>query len=82
VRRLLIFGRFAHDAKRVLATVYRLALVGIKLGLNAGVFELGITPFADSKPLFHDPQFALRHDLSLAHSAGRIDLWISNGTTT
>ena len=78
---LLAFGCFAHDAESVLATVYGLALVIIKLHLNIGVWiretrlELGITPFANADGrdwrFLHDPQFAIQHDCSLAHQAGR-----------
>ncbi len=39
---------FAHDTKRILATVYGLALVGIELTLNVGTFELTAAPFADA----------------------------------
>jgi hypothetical protein len=70
VRRLLAFGGFAHDPQSVLAAVYRLALVGIELRLNVGILELSIAPFADAKALFHNSQFALRHDFSLAHREG------------
>ena len=71
MKRLLAFGGFAHDPQGILAAVQRLALVGVELCLNVGILELGIAPFADAKPLFHDPQFALRHDFSLAHREGR-----------
>jgi hypothetical protein len=69
--KLLAFGRFAHDPQSVLAAVQRLALVGVKLDLNIRIAELSVAPFADAKPLFHDPQFALCHDRSLAHLGGR-----------
>ena len=78
--RLLVFGRFAHDPQGVLATVYRLALVGIKLLSNiklcigqAGL-ELSIAAFTDAdggRAFLNDPQSALRHDCSLMHLAGR-----------
>ena len=71
MRALLIFGRFAHDPQRILTAVYRLALVGVELGLNTLAFELRATSFADAKALFHDPQFSLLHNCSLAHLAGR-----------
>ena len=72
--RLLVLGRFAHDPQRVLTAVYRLALVGIELCLNIRILELSVAPlaYADGRRgLFYDPQFALLHDCSLAHHAGR-----------
>jgi hypothetical protein len=71
---LLVFGRLAHDPQRVLAAIYRLALMGIKLRLNIDTLKLSVAPFADGdgrRGWFYDPQFALRHDCSLAHFAGR-----------
>lgn len=74
--RLLIFGRFTHDAQRVLAAIYRLTFMGIKLCLNVIAFELGVAPFTDADGrrdlLFYDPQFALWHGLSLAQSGERV----------
>jgi hypothetical protein len=77
--RLLILGCFAHNSHGVLATVYRLALMGIKLRLNF-LFrvilrcligpELGIATFADAdswEGRLYDAQFSLLHDCSLAH---------------
>jgi hypothetical protein len=71
VKRLLAFGRFTHDAQRVLAAVHRLARMSVEICLNPIALELGVAPFADAKALFHNPQFALRHDSSLAQTAGR-----------
>ena len=81
MKQLLAFRGFAHDPQSVLAAVYGLALVSIKLYLKVGVrirktrLELGIAVFADadgrSRSFFHDPQASLRHDASLAHLAGR-----------
>jgi len=71
---LFIFRRFAHDPQGVLATVYQFALVGVEFCLNIGIFELSVAPlaYADSwRRLFDDPQFALRHNRSLAHLAGK-----------
>jgi hypothetical protein len=72
--RLFIFGSFAHDSQRILTAVHRLALVGVELCLNIGTLELSITPFAHANGwgrLLYDPQFALWHNCSLAHLAGR-----------
>jgi hypothetical protein len=69
--RLLVFRSFAHDPQGVLAAVQLFALVGVKLYLHVLALELSATSFANTKPLFHDPQFALRHDFSLAHLAWR-----------
>jgi hypothetical protein len=73
MKRLLAFRSFAHDPQRVLAAVRQLALMGIERGLNIGVctVKLGATTFADGKSgiLFHDPQFALCHEYSLALNA-------------
>jgi len=81
---LLFFRGLAHDPQSVLATVYRLTLVDVKLCLDGrlgiphiGVSrELGTTAFADSEHRdvpnpFHDSQIALSHTESLAHLAGR-----------
>ena len=78
--RLLVLDRFAHDPQSVLAAIYRLALVCVKLHLNLGAWrwkvrlELSIAPFAypDGRwgPLY-DAQLALLHDCSLAHLTGR-----------
>lgn len=68
--KLLAFGRFADDPQRVLTAVQGLAIMGIELDLNLGVrnAKLRTTAFAYSKSglLFHDPQFALCHEYSLA----------------
>jgi len=62
---------------------YQFAFVGIELCVyfcfriifdSLAGMELRIATFADTKGYrgpFHDPQFALLHDCSLAHSAGR-----------
>lgn len=80
------------DSQSVLATVYKLAPVGVELCLNIDIWErfagpeLSIATFADAdswRGLLYDPQFATLHDCSLTHSAGEaIALWKSNGTTT
>jgi hypothetical protein len=72
--KLLFFRRLAHDPQSILTAVYRLALVGIELCLNIGILELSVAPFAYADgwmALLYDPQFALLHDCSLAHSVGR-----------
>jgi hypothetical protein len=72
--KLLIFGSFAYDSQRILAAIGRFAFVGIKLFLNIGTVELRVAPFTYAnywRALLHDPQFALRHNCSLAHLAGR-----------
>jgi hypothetical protein len=74
VNALFTFRGFAHNPQRILTAVHRLALVSVKLCLNIGIFELGIASLAHAdgrRGLFHDPQFALWHGFSLAHSAGR-----------
>ena len=71
--RLFVFRGLAHDPQRILATVYRLAFVGVELCLKISTLELSITPFADGegrRGWFYDSKFAL-HGFSLAHSAGR-----------
>ena len=82
--KLLILGRFAHNAHGVLAAVYRLALVGVKRGPEFGFraiisgligVELRTATFTDPKSArcaFYDPKIALVHDCSLAHSIGRL----------
>jgi hypothetical protein len=73
VKLLLSVRRFAHDPQSVLAAIYRLALVGIELCLNIGVFKLSIAAltYADSRRgLLYDPQLALGHVQSLAHREG------------
>ena len=66
MKRLLVFGSFAHDPQRILAAVQRLAIVGIERGVNLGVrtAKLRATAFADGKSgiAFDNSQFALRHD--------------------
>jgi hypothetical protein len=73
VKTLLAFRSFADDSHSVLAAVQRLAIVGTKCSLNLGVrtAKLGTTTFAYGKGgiLFHDPQFALCHEYSLAPTA-------------
>ena len=75
--RLLVLGRFAHDPQSILATVGQFALMGIERGFNFLLrfgLELRVAAFAYSdyrRVLFYDPQFARRHDCSLAHPAGR-----------
>jgi hypothetical protein len=78
---LLAFRGLAHGPQGVLAAVYGLALVSIKLCLNiisgpkreAGL-EPGITQFANSdcwgRRFLYDPQASTSHDRSLPHSAG------------
>jgi hypothetical protein len=72
MKRLLAFGRLAHDPQSVLAAISRLTFVRGELGWNVLAFELGIAPFADAEGRrirLHDPEFALCHDPSLAHVA-------------
>lgn len=78
--KLLVFCCLTHDSQRVLAAVCGLALVGIKLRPNIDIWErfagleLSIAAFADAdsrRGLFYDPQLALLHNCSLAHSAWR-----------
>ena len=81
--RLFVLGRFAHDPQCVLAAVYRLALVALKecanfpfclIFLRQMRLKLLIAPFAYAdgrRVLLYDPQFALLHNCSLAHLAGR-----------
>jgi hypothetical protein len=83
VKQLLVFRRFTHDPDGILAAVYRLALVGIERRLDfllrvtlgcLARLELGIATFAYAdgwERRFYDPQFALLHDCSLTHQAGR-----------
>ena len=78
---LLVVGRLWDDPKGVLTAVERLALVGIKLcgnvsvGIRGARRELCVTALTEANDrrwrYFHDPQFALVHDCSLAHLAGR-----------
>jgi hypothetical protein len=68
---LLVFGRFADDPQGVLAAVHRLARMGVEFCLKIGTLELSVAPFADTKSIFNNSQFALRHDCSLAQAAGR-----------
>jgi hypothetical protein len=73
--RLLVFRSLAHDAEGVLASIHQLALVRFKLCLNIGTLELSVAPFtyADGwRRSFYDSQFALLHNCSLAHLAGRV----------
>ena len=83
MKRLLAFRGLPHDPQGVLAAIYQFAFVGIELCVyfcfciifdSLARMELRIATFADTKgngSTFHDPQFALLHDCSLAHSAGR-----------
>lgn len=71
--RLLIFGRFTHDAQRILAAIGWLAFVGIERGLN-GLFgsglELRIAVFAHTdyrRVAFHHSQSSFPHEMSLAY---------------
>jgi len=80
---LLVFGRFTNDPKCVLATVYMLALVGIKLTLNCILSlpqfvrvcgELRVAMFTDAEQwnasrFLYDPKFSLWHKDSLAPNA-------------
>jgi len=77
---LFVLGRFADDPQSVLAAVCRLALVGIKLCLNLGVWtckaglELSITPFAYAdgrEGSLYDTEFTFQHDYILVHQARR-----------
>jgi hypothetical protein len=73
VSRLLIFGSFAYDPQGVLAAVDRLAIVSIECGLNRGIrpAKLRTATFTDGKGgiPFHDSEFALWHEDSLAPNA-------------
>jgi hypothetical protein len=72
--KLLVLSRFAHDPQGVLAAVRQNALMSIKLCLNIGTMELGVAPFTHAdgrRASLYNPQFALLHDCSLAHRAGR-----------
>jgi hypothetical protein len=72
---LFAFGGLAHDPESILAAVYGLALMGFKLSLDI-IFELCVAPLTDAQNGYaffslYDPELALLHDFSLAHSAGR-----------
>jgi hypothetical protein len=72
---LFAFRGLADNPQSVLAAIHRLALVGLKMGLNI-ILELCVAPLTDAQNGYtfdprHDPEFALRHDCSLAHLAGR-----------
>jgi hypothetical protein len=73
MKRLLAFRSFAHDPQRTLAAIQRLAIMSLKRVFNLGVCaaKLGTTAFTygESRILFHDPQFALCHEYSLAPNA-------------
>jgi hypothetical protein len=83
VKRLLAFGRFAHDPQGILAAIYRLALVCIELRLDllSRVIKILI---ARQKGLVavlasachwvaesNDAEATLWHGYSLAHLARR-----------
>ena len=78
---LLVLGSLADYPQGILTAVYRIAFVGIKLcgnvslGIRGGRLELCVTALTEANDrrwgYFHDPQFALVHDCSLAHLAGR-----------
>jgi len=80
VKLLLVFRRLPHNSQSILAAVYGLALVSIKLCLNVGIWgrqvglELRIAPFAYAdgrgRGLLYDPQASARHGGSLPHSGG------------
>ena len=70
MRRLFIFGGLAHDAKGVLAAIYRLALVCVELRLDVLALELSTASFTHADGwwgLLDDSEVSLRHDRSLAH---------------
>ncbi len=72
MKRLLVFRRLSHDPQGILAAVHRLALVGIELCLNVGIFELSVAALTDTdgrRGLLYDPQLALGHVQSLAYRA-------------
>src|SRR6266436_2356892 len=83
MKQLLVVGRLGDDPKGVLTAVERLALVGIKLcgnvslGIRGARLELCVTALTEANDrrwgYFHDPQFALVHDCSLAHRHGGRD---------
>jgi hypothetical protein len=81
---LFAFSGFADGPRLVLATIQRLALMGVKLLLDGGLRvpsfrfsdELRVAFIADSEhrsisDSFDDPKVAFLHDCSLAHLAGR-----------
>jgi hypothetical protein len=85
-KELFAFGRFAHDPQGVLTAVYRLAGMCVELFCNIQLPCWPYDPARSLKRfiaadtcaqksafgvVLHDPQFALRHDCSLAHLAGR-----------
>lgn len=84
VKRLLVFRGLAHKGKGVLASIHRFTDViseqltnffyGVAGKMGIG-FELGTAAFTHAEGRIsvipHDPQFALGHDRSLAHLAGR-----------
>jgi hypothetical protein len=83
MRQLFAFRGLAHDPQSVLAAVYELALVSIKLLLNAGISifkafsrKLDIAAFADTQHwnaigAFSYSESASGHDSHcLAHSSG------------
>lgn len=71
--RLLVFGGFADDTQRVLATIERLVPVGIErfVYLRFHAAKLRVAAFANTKIGLspNDSQFALRHEDSLAPNA-------------
>jgi hypothetical protein len=79
MRKLLVFGSFAHDSQSVLTAVHRLALVLIKLPQNVGLrvqdtgLELSIAAFTNTYGWqgddLYDPQCAFLHENSLAPNA-------------
>lgn len=71
--KLLIFGRFAHDSQRILAAIFRFALVSVERRFNS-LFRICLKlrvatlAYADHwRSIFHDPQLAPWHASSLAH---------------
>jgi hypothetical protein len=67
---LFVLGSFADDPQGILAAIYWLALVGVKLCQNIAPLERGVAPFADGngwRSLLYKPELAFSHTQSLAH---------------
>ena len=70
------------NSQRVLAAVYRLALVAVELSLNISILELSVAPFADARPCFTICSCASAWLQSSVSARMGLDLWKSNSTTT
>jgi len=79
MKRLLAFGRLSHDSQSVLTAVHHAARMGLKLCFNVfspnnlvrPKLRVAVFTHADDggRGFSYDPQFALRHDTSLAPNA-------------